>query len=151
MGRDGEGEGADGTGSGKDGPSDGTGSGKDGQSSPQSKAMPEIEENMKESLRSPAKQLENQGCLAGIMKRFTSPVKQLTLAKALENQGSPVDIIKRSSPGAKVMPSLFEVLSGKVIEDEAKAKAEAKKYVVLEGVSGENISKEPVKNGSRDR
>ena len=75
-----------------------------------------------------------------IEESFSSPSKQLTLAKILEKQGSPVEIIRRSSPGAKKQPSLLEVLSGKVKDDEAKAKEDAKR-VRLEGVAGENTGR----------
>ena len=85
-----------------------------------------------------------------IEESFSSPSKQLTLAKILEKQGSPVEIIRRSSPGAKKQPSLLEVLFGKVKDDEAKAKEDAKR-VRLEGVAGEKIQEEEIKNGSRDR
>ena len=85
-----------------------------------------------------------------IEESFSSPSKQLTLAKILEKQGSPVEIIRRSSPGAKKQPSLLEVLFGKVKDDEAKAKEDAKR-VRLEGVAGEKIQQEEIKNGSRDR
>ena len=104
----------------------GTGSGKDGPSSPQSKVKPEIAEG------------------------FATPSKQLTLAKILEKQGSPSEIIKRSSPGAKKQPSLVDVLSGKIVDPAVKAKEDAQK-VSLEGVEGESLPKEEIKNGSRDR
>ena len=87
---------------------------------------------------------------SNIEESFSSPSKQLTLAKILEKQGSPVEIIRRSSPGAKKQPSLLEVLFGKVKDDEAKAKEDAKR-VRLEGVAGEKIPEEEIKNGSRDR
>ena len=65
----------------------------------------------------------------------------------MEKQGSPSEIITRSSPGAQKRPSLLEILSGKVQENAAKAKEK----VVLEEAAGENVSKEEIKNGSRDR
>ena len=102
------------------------GSGKDWPSSPQSKVKPEI------------------------AKGLSTPSKQLTLAKVLEKQGSPSEIIKRSSPGAKKSPSLLEVLSGEIKDAAIKAKEDAQK-VSLEGVEGESLPKEEIKNGSRDR
>ena len=44
----------------------------------------------------------------------------------------------------------MELLSGKVEDYEAKAKQEAKQ-VRLEGVEGESLRTEEIKNGSRDR
>ena len=96
----------------------------------------------------PSSSLTN--ALEKIVHSFTSPSKQLTLANTLQKQGSPSEIIRRSSPGAKKQPSLLEVLFGKVKDDEAKAREDAKR-VRLEGVAGEKIPEEEIKNGSRDR
>ena len=117
-----------------------TGSGKDGSSSKDGPSSPS-KDGPSSSTQTPFEK---------ILQSFTSPSKQLTLAKTLQNQGSPVQIIKRSSPGAKKRPSLLESLSAQKINDVAKAKEEAAK-VRLEGVEGESLPQEEIKNGSRDR
>ena len=90
----------------------------------------------------PSRSLTN--ALEKIVQSFTSPSKQLTLAKTLEKQGTPSEIIRRSSPGASKRPSLEQLLSAEVKDHEAKAKEDAKK-VSLEGVEGESLPAEEIK------
>ena len=80
--------------------------------------------------------------------KFTSPTtKQLTLQACLSKIGSPCDIVKRSSPGATVRPSLLQVLSELVEQEEDK-----KSDCVVIGVAGEDHwQSADIPNGSRDR
>ena len=67
-----------------------------------------------------------------IAENFTPKSKQLTLAKTLEKQGSPATIIKTGSPGITKRPSLVELLSAKIKDDEKTAMEDAKKYGLRE-------------------
>ena len=75
-----------------------------------------------------------------------TPKKQITLAASLKKIGSPCEIKKVTSPGAKRAPSLLEVLSGEVKQQEAMPKD------IVVGVEGEEVQDtSKIQNGSRDR